>query len=52
MQRLQPTHLDLEITPRPKTAIGRGLSVGFAGWWNSWPAEPVDGWVVSDVETT
>jgi predicted AlkP superfamily phosphohydrolase/phosphomutase len=23
-------------------------SVGFLGWWASWPAEPVNGWVVSD----
>jgi hypothetical protein len=25
-----------------------GKSVGVVGWWASWPAEPVDGWVVSD----
>jgi predicted AlkP superfamily phosphohydrolase/phosphomutase len=25
-----------------------GRSVGFAGWWTSWPAEPVDGWMLSD----
>lgn len=23
-------------------------SVGFLGWWASWPAEPVKGWIVSD----
>jgi hypothetical protein len=22
--------------------------VGFLGWWASWPAEPVNGWIVSD----
>ncbi|HZL99942.1 MAG TPA: alkaline phosphatase family protein [Planctomycetota bacterium] len=26
----------------------RGGSVGVVGWWNTWPAEPVDGYVVSD----
>jgi hypothetical protein len=25
-----------------------GRSVGLAGWWATWPAEPVHGWVVSD----
>ncbi len=25
-----------------------GRSVGIAGWWSTWPAEPVRGWVVSD----
>jgi hypothetical protein len=25
-----------------------GRRVGFLGWWASWPAEPVNGWVVSD----
>ena len=25
-----------------------GLSVGISGWWVTWPAEPVNGWVVSD----
>ncbi len=25
-----------------------GLRVGFLGWWASWPAEPVNGWIVSD----
>jgi len=24
------------------------LQVGFLGWWASWPAEPVNGWIVSD----
>jgi len=28
------------------SALGR--SVGFLGWWASWPAEPVKGWIVSD----
>lgn len=28
------------------SALGR--SVGFLGWWASWPAEPVNGWIVSD----
>jgi hypothetical protein len=23
-------------------------SVGFQGWWASWPAEPVNGWIISD----
>lgn len=23
-------------------------TVGFAGWWASWPAEPVAGWMISD----
>ena len=26
----------------------RGLSVGVAGWWATWPAEPVNGFVISD----
>lgn len=25
-----------------------GRRVGFLGWWASWPAEPVNGWIVSD----
>jgi len=25
-----------------------GKTVGFQGWWSSWPADPVDGWFVSD----
>lgn len=25
-----------------------GYSVGVAGWWATWPAEPVRGWLVSD----
>jgi hypothetical protein len=25
-----------------------GKSSGIVGWWASWPAEPVDGWIVSD----
>lgn len=25
-----------------------GLEVGFLGWWVTWPAEPVNGWMVSD----
>jgi type I phosphodiesterase/nucleotide pyrophosphatase len=25
-----------------------GRQVGFVGWWASWPAEPVNGWIVSD----
>jgi predicted AlkP superfamily phosphohydrolase/phosphomutase len=25
-----------------------GRQVGFAGWWASWPAEPVNGWMISD----
>ncbi len=25
-----------------------GKTVGFQGWWASWPAEPVNGWIVSD----
>ena len=25
-----------------------GKTVGFVGWWVSWPAEPVNGWIVSD----
>ena len=25
-----------------------GLQVGFLGWWVTWPAEPVNGWIVSD----
>ena len=25
-----------------------GRTVGFAGWWATWPAEPVRGWIVSD----
>ncbi len=28
------------------SALGR--SIGFVGWWASWPAEPVNGWMVSD----
>jgi predicted AlkP superfamily phosphohydrolase/phosphomutase len=26
----------------------RGRSVGFVGWWVTWPAEPVNGFIVSD----
>lgn len=25
-----------------------GKKVGFVGWWSTWPAEPVDGYIVSD----
>ncbi len=25
-----------------------GRTVGFAGWWATWPAEPVSGWMISD----
>jgi len=25
-----------------------GRSVGVVGWWATWPAEPVEGWIVSD----
>lgn len=25
-----------------------GMSVGFDGWWTTWPAEPVRGWMLSD----
>ena len=25
-----------------------GKTVGFSGWWASWPAEPTNGWIVSD----
>ena len=25
-----------------------GKTTGFLGWWATWPAEPVDGWLVSD----
>jgi hypothetical protein len=25
-----------------------GVSVGVAGWWATWPADTVDGWIVSD----
>jgi predicted AlkP superfamily phosphohydrolase/phosphomutase len=27
---------------------GFGEQTGFLGWWASWPAEPVNGWIVSD----
>jgi len=29
-------------------ASAAGLEVGFLGWWASWPAEPVNGFMVSD----
>ncbi len=29
-------------------ASAAGRSVGFAGWWATWPAEAVNGWMVSD----
>ena len=29
-------------------ASAAGRTVGFAGWWATWPAEPVNGWLVSD----
>lgn len=29
-------------------ASAAGRSVGFAGWWATWPAEEVNGWMVSD----
>ncbi len=25
-----------------------GKKVGFIGWWASWPAEPVNGWIITD----
>ncbi|MCP4678850.1 MAG: hypothetical protein GY854_25855 [Deltaproteobacteria bacterium] len=25
-----------------------GKRVGFIGWWASWPAEPVNGWIITD----
>jgi len=25
-----------------------GKSAGFAGWWATWPAEPIKGWILSD----
>jgi hypothetical protein len=30
----------------------RGGTVGLVGHWNTWPAEPVDGWIVSDLLAT
>jgi len=30
----------------------RGGSVGIVGWWNTWPAEPVRGYIVSDLFAT
>jgi predicted AlkP superfamily phosphohydrolase/phosphomutase len=30
----------------------RGGSVGLVGWWNTWPAESVRGWIVSDLFAT
>jgi hypothetical protein len=29
-------------------ASDKGLRVGVVNWWASWPAEPVNGWLVSD----
>jgi predicted AlkP superfamily phosphohydrolase/phosphomutase len=29
-------------------ASGAGLEAGFVGWWTTWPAEPVHGWMISD----
>jgi Tfp pilus assembly protein PilF/predicted AlkP superfamily pyrophosphatase or phosphodiesterase len=29
-------------------ASAAGLSVGVVGWWASWPAESINGWVVTD----
>ena len=29
-------------------ASSQGRSVGFVGWWTTWPAEPVNGYMVSD----
>ena len=26
----------------------RGLTAGVAGWWATWPAEPVDGYMITD----
>jgi len=34
--------------PLWRIASAQGRSVGFVGWWTTWPAEPVDGFVVSD----
>lgn len=31
-----------------EVAIDNGVSVGVAGWWASWPAEEVDGWIITD----
>jgi predicted AlkP superfamily phosphohydrolase/phosphomutase len=35
-------------SPLWRMVSSSGKSVGFVGWWTSWPAEPVEGWVVSD----
>jgi len=34
--------------PLWRMASAGGRRVGFIGWWTSWPAEPVEGWLVSD----
>jgi predicted AlkP superfamily phosphohydrolase/phosphomutase len=34
--------------PLWKIASASGLTVGFVGWWTTWPAEPVRGFMVSD----
>jgi hypothetical protein len=34
--------------PLWQIASAEGKSVGFVGWWTTWPAEPVRGWLVSD----
>ena len=34
--------------PLWKMVSGAGRSVGFVGWWTTWPAEPVNGFMVSD----
>ena len=31
-----------------RIASAAGRRVGFVGWWTTWPAEPVNGWLVSD----
>jgi predicted AlkP superfamily pyrophosphatase or phosphodiesterase len=43
----------VDSTQRRRSAIWNWLapfqkSVGFVGWWASWPAEAVDGWIITD----
>ncbi len=42
------TNQFLDATPNWVTLSDNGLSVGTINWWVSWPADPVNGFVVTD----
>lgn len=42
------TSNDRRVAALWNMASAFGVTTGFVGWWASWPAEEVNGWVVSD----